>query len=293
MNNTDDSQRYSIRAIDRALRILLGFTTANTAAEAELTIGALAASAEVPRSTAFRILATLEAAGFVERGNSADTYRLGPSALLVGGAALRQLDFQQRLRPQLETLMQATGETVHLVIFRDQQTLVVDKIDSYHAIRLVSNIGFRSPLHATSAGKLMLAHQPPARIDHILNDYSFTPYTKQTITNAGALRRHFVQIRQQGFAEDDEEFEVGLRCIAAPVRDSSCAVFAGVSISGPTQRMTPARIAALIPLLLEQTGQMSRTLGYPGAVKASKEAVTDATPTATLTATPAAVNNLA
>jgi DNA-binding IclR family transcriptional regulator len=256
----DDSQRYSIRAIDRALRILMGFTTA----EAELTIGALAASAEVPRSTAFRILATLEAAGFVERGSVADTYRLGPSALLVGGAALRQLDFQQRLRPQLEALMQASGETVHLVIFRDQQTLVVDKIDSYHAIRLVSNIGFRSPLHATSAGKLLLAYQPSAHIDHILSDYTFTPFTERTITDADELRRHFAQIRRQGYALDEEEFEVGLRCIAAPLRDSSHDVLAGVSISGPTQRMTPAKVASLIPLLLEQTEQMSRTLGYPG-----------------------------
>lgn len=257
---SDDSQRYSIRAIDRALRILMGFTTAG----AEQTIGALAASAEVPRSTAFRILATLESAGFVERGSVADTYRLGPSALLVGGAALRQLDFQQRLRPQLEALMQATGETVHLVIFRDSQTLVVDKIDSYHAIRLVSNIGFRSPLHATSAGKLMLAHQPSARIDRILRTYEFTPYTAATITDAGALRRHFEVIRQQGYSVDDEEFEVGLRCIAAPIRDSSREVFAGVSISGPIQRMTHEKVAALIPLLLAHVEQMSRALGYPG-----------------------------
>jgi DNA-binding IclR family transcriptional regulator len=260
MTTNEDSQRYSIRAIDRALRILMGFTTT----EAELTIGTLAASAEVPRSTAFRILATLEAAGFVERGSVADTYRLGPSALLLGGAALRQLDFQQRLRPQLEALMQATGETVHLVIFRDNQVLVVDKIDSYHAIRLVSNVGFRSPLHATSAGKLMLAHQPKARIDYILNDYTFTPFTERTIATAGDLRQHFAQIRQQGYALDDEEFELGLRCIAAPIRDSTYEVFAGISISGPTQRMTAAKVATLIPLLLQYAEQMSRTLGYPG-----------------------------
>jgi DNA-binding IclR family transcriptional regulator len=257
---TDDAQRYSIRAIDRALRLLMSFTTDG----AELTISALASSADLARSTAFRILATLEAAGFVERGSLADTYRLGPSALLLGGAALRQLDFQKRLRPQLEALMQATGETIHLVIFRDQQTLVVDKIDSYHAIRLVSNIGFRSPLHATSAGKLMLAHQPAARIDFILSNHDFIPYTEQTITNADDLRRHFAQIRQQGYSVDDEEFEQGLRCLAAPIRDSTHEVFAGVSISGPTQRMTRERVASLIPLLLERTEQMSRTLGYAG-----------------------------
>jgi DNA-binding IclR family transcriptional regulator len=160
--------------------------------------------------------------------------------------------------------MQASGETVHLVVFRDQQTLVVDKIDSYHAIRLVSNIGFCSPLHATAAGKLMLAHQPPAHIDHILSGYEFTPYTERTITNATGLRRHFVQIRRKGYAQDDEEFETGLRCLAAPVRDISCEVFAGVSISGPAQRMTKEKIASLIPLLLEATEQMSRNLGYPG-----------------------------
>lgn len=256
----EDAQRYSIRAIDRALRLLMSFTTDG----AELTIGALASAAELPRSTTFRILATLEAAGFVERGNVADVYCLGPSALLLGGAALRQLDFQQRLRPSLEALMQATGETIHLVIFRDQQTLVVDKIDSYHAIRLVSNIGFRSPLHATSAGKLMLAHQPQVRIDHILSSHNFIPYTAQTITNADDLCCHFAQIRQQGYAVDDEEFEQGLRCLAAPIRDSTHEVFAGVSISGPTQRMTRERVHTLIPLLLEKTEEMSRLLGYAG-----------------------------
>ncbi len=260
MNHNEDPQRYSIRAIDRALRILMAFTTEG----AELTIGALAASAEVPRSTAFRILATLEAAGFVERGSGADIYRLGSSALLLGGAALRHLEFQQRLRPHLEALMQATGETVHLVIFRDRQTLVVDKIDSHHAIRLVSNIGFRSPLHATSAGKLMLAHQPSAHIDQLLNDYTFTQFTKQTITNADNLRQHFALIRQQGYARDEEEFEIGLRCIAAPIRDSTHEVFAGVSISGPTQRMSDSKVASLIPLLLQYAEQMSRTIGFPG-----------------------------
>ena len=84
--------------------------------------------------------------------------------------------------------MQATGETVHLVIFREQQTLVVDKIDSYHAIRLVSNIGFRSPLHATSAGKLMLAHQPSTQIDAVLSNYTFTSFTERTISNADDSR---------------------------------------------------------------------------------------------------------
>lgn len=266
MNNLDDSQRYSIRAIDRALRLLMGFTTAG----AELTIGALATSAEVPRSTAFRILATLEAAGFVERGSGADTYRLGPSALLLGGAALRQLDVHQRLRPLLEALMLATGETVHLVFFRERQALVVDKIDSYHAIRLVSNIGFRSPLHATSAGKLLLAHQPSVVIDQILSEYTFTTFTEQTITDADALRHHFAQIRDQGYALDEEEFEVGLRCIAAPIRDSSHEVFAGVSISGPTQRLTPTQVESLIPLLLDYAGQMSRQIGFPGEKQESR-----------------------
>jgi DNA-binding IclR family transcriptional regulator len=272
MNSLDDSQRYSIRAIDRALRILMGFTTAG----AELTIGALAASAEVPRSTAFRILATLEAAGFVERGNGADTYRLGPSALLLGGAALRQLDIHQRLRPLLEALMQASGETVHLVFFRERQAMVVDKIDSYHAIRLVSNIGFRSPLHATAAGKLLLAHQPGMLIDQILRDYEFTAFTEKTLTDADALRRHFAQVCQQGYALDEEEFEAGLRCIAAPIRDAAHEVFAAVSISGPTQRMTPAKVASLIPLLLEYTAQMSRKIGFAGEKLLSTPSVPEA-----------------
>lgn len=272
MNSLDDSQRYSIRAIDRALRILMGFTTTG----AELTIAALAASAEVPRSTAFRILATLEAAAFVERGSGADTYRLGPSALLLGGAALRQLDVHQRLRPLLEALMQASGETVHLVFFREGQAMVVDKIDSYHAIRLVSTIGFRSPLHATSAGKLLLAHQPSTRIEQILSDYEFTAFTEKTLTNADDLRRHFVQVRRQGYALDEEEFEVGLRCIAAPIRDASHEVFAGVSISGPTQRMTPAKVESLIPLLLEYTDQMSRKIGFPGEKVLSRPPIPEA-----------------
>lgn len=256
----EDAQRYSIRAIDRALRILMGFTTAGS----ELTIGALAAIAEIPRSTAFRMLVTLESAGFVERGKGADTYRLGPSALQLGGAALRQLDFQQRLRPHLEALMQTTGETAHLVIFRNTQTLVVDKIDSYHAIRLVSDVGYRSPLHATSAGKLMLAHQPAEQIDRILANYTFTPFTKNTITNAADLREHLAQIRAQGYSQDEEEFEIGLRCVAAPIRDSSLKVLAGVSISGPRQRMTDEKVAEVIAVAGQYTEQMSRILGYPG-----------------------------
>jgi DNA-binding IclR family transcriptional regulator len=109
----------------------------------------------------------------------------------------------------------------------------------------------------------MLAYQASAQIDHILSGYTFTPFTKQTMTDA--LRRHFAQIRRQGYAQDDEEFEVGLCCIAAPICDVSHEVFAGVSISGPTPRMTSEQVALLIPLLLERAEQMSRALGYPGA----------------------------
>lgn len=258
MDNSEPQTRYSIRAVDRALRILMAFT----AQKGELTIGELTAAAEVPRSTVFRLLATLEIGGFVERGSQPDTYRLGPNALLVGGAALRQVNFHDRIRPHLKQLMHETGETVHLVIFRSNQAIVLDKIDSQHAIQLVSNIGYQSPLHASAAGKLLLAFQPDDVIQEVLNGYVYTPLTPNTIADPQTLLAHLQQIRKQQFSLDLEEVELGLRCIAAPVYNFSGEVAAGVSMSGPAHRITPAAVEKFVPVVRQATARMSQDLGF-------------------------------
>jgi DNA-binding IclR family transcriptional regulator len=252
------AEKYRIRSVERALQVLLCFTQ-NRAALTSDEIGELVG---LHKSTVYRILATLEASGFIERSPAGESYRLGAASLLLGTTALGQVDLPARARPHLQSLMHATGETVHLVVLHRNQGLVIDKIDSERSVRMASGIGFRSPLYCTGAGKVLLAHLPPANLEAFLAETELRTHTPHTITDPERLRRELVRAREQGFAMDKEEIEPGLRCVAAPIRDYSGGVIASVSISGPSSRMTSELLPQLCQTLVEHALRISNELGY-------------------------------
>lgn len=259
MNLTDEQlKKYSIRVLDRAVQVLLCFVEDVR----QLTIDEITARTGIPKSTTYRVLATLQLHGLINREPDGDAYALGSTIVLLGAKAIRDMDLPRKVRPYLEALMQATSETTHLALLTQQQVVVVDKIDSTHPIRLVSTVGFRSPLHCTGVGKVLLAHQPAELLDRLLASYEWRAYTPNTITDPAQFRAALAMIRDQDYALDWEEFQVGLRCVAAPVRDYSGEVVAAVSVSGPSNRVTAERVPELAATLLEQTAHMSEALGY-------------------------------
>jgi DNA-binding IclR family transcriptional regulator len=258
MNSTVDNDRYSIRAVDRAIDVI------QCLAEREEPLNAddITAATGLPKSTVFRVLATLVGRGFLERDNDRQTYSFGTLALLVGVRALGNLDVRRVARPVIEQLTEATGETVHLSVLNEQSALCVDKIDSKRSVRMSSFVGFRDPLHCSGVGKTLLAFQDEAVREALIARMGFERHTERTITDPEALRSHLREIVTQGYAVDREEIEKGLSCVAAPIRDHTGKVIAAISNSGPTYRLDDAAIRDLIPVVLAHANRISTALGY-------------------------------
>ena len=261
MNSEVDEGRYSVRAVDRALDII-GCLAAH---ERALTVDEITAATGLPKSTVFRVLATLAHRGFVTRDVAQSAYRFGEMAMLVGARALGDVEVKRVARPFLEALMEASGETVHLSILNQNSALCIDKINSTRSIRMSSYVGFRDPLHCSGVGKALLAFQPEAARAALIAGLSLDRRTARTIIDREALGAHLALIRERGFALDLGEIEEGLSCVAAPIHDHAGGVVASVSASGPSSRLDDNAVEALIGLVTGCAQNISRALGYlPG-----------------------------
>ncbi len=249
--------RYTIRSVDRAIDIIECVAAQN----GMLTVDQIVFATGLPKTTAFRVLATLAARRLIERDERTQTYRLGMLALVIGARAMGDLDLRRSARPHLEQLVAETGETVHLSILSDDKALCIDKLDASRSMRMASFVGFLDPLHCSGVGKALLAFQDEPTRRHLLGRMQFEPHTPHTITDRVDLMAHINKIRERGYAIDDEEIEEGLRCVAVPVRDHSGAVVAAVSISGPTTRVSEAVVEPLARAVERCALSISRELG--------------------------------
>jgi DNA-binding IclR family transcriptional regulator len=213
------------------------------------------------KSTVHRLLAVLEKNRFVERDLDSGRFRLGLKLVELGSIALSRFDLHRRAKPFIERLVAETGETAHLGILRQNEVVSLVNAEGHHSVRTPSTVGRRSPVHCTSQGKVLLAHQPQALVDRFLRSYRFTPFTKNTIRGVAHFRAELAEVRSQGYALDDEEFEEGLRCVGGPVRDHSGKVIAAVSIAGPAFRVTRDRLPQLVRSVVTIANELSVSLG--------------------------------
>lgn len=227
-----------------------------------MTLAELSLQLGMPKSTAHRYLATLVALGLAER-DGADRFRLGTKVVELAGSFLANSDLRKEGNAVLEDLAAKTGETVHLAVPSGGEVVYIAKVESIHALRMYSHIGARLPMHSTSLGKAILAHLPPARLGEIL-DAPMTARTPRTITSAQELTAELERVRQQGFAIDDEENELGVCCVGAAVFDYMAAPVAAVSISGPINRMSREHCVTLGPMVRDAALSVSRRIGYSG-----------------------------
>jgi IclR family transcriptional regulator, KDG regulon repressor len=216
----------------------------------------------VAKSTTHRLLSTLFSQGYVQKSRQLDTYALGLKLVEMGQHVVHNLDIRTVAAEPLHQLMRQTGETTHLVMLDNDEVVYVDKIESPATIRMYSKIGKRAPLHCTGVGKALLAFLAVSERDEIIGRIPFKPYTQYTITNTDRFVRHLEEIRQQGYAVDDEEHEEGIRCVAAPVFDHEGGVAGGISVSGPTLRVTEDKLDDFAHKVLACAKEISRRLGY-------------------------------
>jgi IclR family transcriptional regulator, KDG regulon repressor len=171
------------------------------------------------------------------------------------------MDTASESRAQMYQLVQSTGETVQLAVLDHQSVLYIRILESRQAVRMSSIAGSRAPAHCTSVGKVLMAHQPADVVKQII-DNGLPRFTQNTITSPEALLEELAAVRQKGFAIDDEEIEVGLRCIAAPVRNHTGNVIAAISVAAPVQRMSKKNLQTTVPTVTAAAESISRRLGF-------------------------------
>jgi DNA-binding IclR family transcriptional regulator len=226
-----------------------------------LQLRAIAEQTKLNKSTAYRFLAHLEKAGYLVR-DSSGAYLLGPRLVHLGSGSTYQSTIRKVSRPILETLWRQTGETVNLAVLDGREVLYLDVLESPHNFRLVSQVGMRRPLHCTALGKAVLASQSTSFRDELLATTKLEKLTPHSITRASELIDELGKIQRRGYALDDEEVELGARCVAAPILDSSGQVAAGVSVSGPIIRMSRTRTAQIAEAVKNAALEISLNLGY-------------------------------
>ena len=245
----------TVQSVDRALWILEALARTGEAGVTEL-----AAELGVHKSTAFRLVATLETHGLVEQTEERGKYRLGVGLLRLAGATTARLDVVQEARPICKKLAADTGETVNVAVLSDRSALYLDQVAGSSALQPHNWVGQHIPLHATSNGKVLLSGLEPGRLDEVLG--ALPAYTDLTITRRSALRREVDRVREQGYAAAVDELEVGLTAVAAPIRNAHGDVIASMSVSGPTFRLGEDRIGEVAKLLMAAAEEVSHRLGW-------------------------------
>jgi IclR family transcriptional regulator, KDG regulon repressor len=251
------SPRYRIQAIERAVSILNAFSSEDP----ELGVTELAERLGLHKSTVHRFMVNLDAAGLVERNPRSGRYRLGLRIFELGGLVMQQMNLWDEALPFLEGLVRDTGETGHLAVLDGGEAIYIERVEARRALRVPSAIGRGYPAHATNLGKVLLADLPPEQVEAIVAERGLAAYTPHTITDPLELEAELERIREHGYAIDNEEYDEGLRCIGAPVRDHSGRVVAALGIGGPVTRITPERVGELAGLVMGAARGLSRRLG--------------------------------
>lgn len=226
-----------------------------------LQLRAIAEQTKLNKSTTYRFLAHLEKDGYLVR-ESSGAYLLGPRLVHLGSGSTYQSTIRRISRPILETLWHESGETVNLGVLAGRDVLYLDVLESPHDFRLVSKIGMRRPMHCTGLGKAILAWQPAGLRDELLSNAKLQKLTPHSITRSAEMVAQLGRIRRLGYAVDNEEAELGARCVAAPVFDSSGLIVAGISVSGPVIRMSRSRTAEIAKAVKRAALKISRQLGH-------------------------------
>lgn len=254
---TDTKTSVTIQTVERIASILRCFT------KSENDLGVMEISREigVHKSTTSRLLSALHQEGFVAKNPETGKYRLGLGLVNLAGVVLEKQNLRQAAQEHIRSLADLTQETINISILDGDESINIETVRSPKSISFAGRLGRRTPLHCTSTGKLQLAYMSPERRQKILSK-SLPAYTSYTITDPVALRIILAEVWDQGFAVSNEEFEIGLVAIAAPICDHSGELVAALSISGPTYRMDEGTLQRYIPPLIEAARNISRSLGY-------------------------------
>jgi DNA-binding IclR family transcriptional regulator len=248
-------QRLS--SVATAVRLLKTFSEG----EAEIGVTTLSKRLGVAKSTVYRLASTLVAEGMLEQNRENDKYRLGLALFGLGALVRQRMNVSTEARPHIFALREATNETVHLAVPEGAQIIYVYDLESTQAIRQRANLGERKPAFCSAEGRAMLAFADSQTLEAVIAA-GLVARTPRTDVNPRNLARALEQVRAQGYAMEDEQSEMGMRSLAAPIRDSEGRVVAAVGIAGPMQRVSDEAVERFAPLVVNTANVISARLGF-------------------------------
>jgi DNA-binding IclR family transcriptional regulator len=244
-----------VQSVDRALTILEALARAGIAGVTEV-----AAELDVHKSTAFRLMSTLESHDLVEQTGDRGKYRLGVGILRLAGATTARLDVVQEARQICRRLAATTGETVNLAVLSGHSALYLDQVAGSSALQSHNWVGQHIPLHATSNGKILLSELDDARLQDVLD--KLPGYTHRTITKKAPLVSELAEVRERGYAVAVDELEQGLTAVAAPIRNAHGDIIASMSVSGASFRLQGESLETALKELVAAAAEVSFRLGW-------------------------------
>jgi DNA-binding IclR family transcriptional regulator len=250
-----EKKYYNIASLEKGIRIL-----ELLAAHGELSVSEAARLMATNRAGSHRFISTLKDLGYVEK-NSNNKYQPTLKIMALSQKVANRFEIRRLAKPYMHRLSMMYKETINLGLFKNQEIIHIDKIDSLEILRMDSALGDKAPAYCTGLGKSILAFLPDHELTYYLDTVDRRPLAPNTITDRDEFLAELARIRQNGYAIDDEEMNIGLRCIAAPIFDHNHYPAYAISISGPAMRLTHRTLENMKSNILKTTEDLSRKMG--------------------------------
>jgi DNA-binding IclR family transcriptional regulator len=258
ISNKVESSRKKIASVQKAIDILNLFNSDIP----EMGNKEIAIKLNIPTGTVSGLIYTLKANHYLDQNPENQKYRLGLKLLDRASVLLDQIDIRKLAYPQLKELSKWSGESVNLAVLDEGEIVYIERLHSAHPLGINYELGRTEPIHSTALGKAIVAHLPQNEIAALLNDYNFFSVTRNTIIDKHKFEDELAAIRERGYSLDDEENEIGGRCVSAPILDKKSYPIAAISVSIPIHRIPDKRIKEYGKKLLEATRAVSRIIGF-------------------------------
>jgi DNA-binding IclR family transcriptional regulator len=248
----------SVPAAERTLSILELLSTT----KGGLTLPELSRRLGLPKSSTHRLLVTLERRAYLHRNRLTHRYMFGPKLFSVANWALSGLDLREQALPFLKSLVRRSGLTVHMAINEDNEAVLIEKVSPPGSLGIASRVGKRMDLHWCAVGKCLMAYLPEEEFLRLMRERKLTRNNENTIRSVRQMKLQCEEIRRVGYSFEDEEGEIGYRCVGAPVFDHSGNCVAAISVAGTTDQIGPENLASLNQLVRQTALDISKTLGF-------------------------------
>jgi DNA-binding IclR family transcriptional regulator len=250
---------YFIKSVNNALELLEQFNVDSD----ELGVTELSKRLNLHKNKVFRLLATLETKGYIEQNKTTENYRLGVKSLELGRTFIKQLGLVPPVKPFLKEIVRECNEMAYLGTIRQKYVVCLDVEEPNQAVKVTNHVGLRFPIHCTAIGKAQIAYATEEELEKwgiLENMGRFTP---NTIVNKAEFIKHIKEVARRGYALDNEEYNPGVRCVAVPIRDYTGRVVGGISVPGPSFRMTEEIVKGeIIPVVKDAGEKASKSLGF-------------------------------